>query len=344
LLNDDMWPETGTVITGLTNSDHAAVRPYLAAALDGAEGGPDDRCDGSKCWSLAWLRLKLKERFAGMDSFSREDLLWMVSAVLHKVHLNLDFSDAEIKDFAAFQQQLIKVVPFSRNWFWETLLGTFPRKVKNDFAETYKAAIQRKWPEDPWTDSPAKLTVLTSAMLDSLAMFGGASISTALDFLLSIMFMEGEPGKSARPLGLENEPQLHNFIWETLRRYPPIVAVPRWISEDGGRTWKHEVPNLFQALQDEAVFPEPLEYRLGRPGLNHQDSNLSIGWADFAMVNGDVADPNSHSCPGKQLSFRLITAFIQEFLLAGPWEVDNPAINLNSYGSSGFTLRKRPQQ
>jgi len=154
------------------------------------------------------------------------------------------------------------------------------------------------------------------------------------------MFMDGEPGRSIRPVNLDNDAQLANFIWETLRRYPPVVAVPRWVTDDGHRTWKHEILSLYQALHDPGVFPDPLEYRLGRPGLNHEDSTLSLGFADVATVNGDVSDPNSHSCPAKQLSFRLLSAFLREFQAAGPWEADNRAISLNSYGSSGWVLRK----
>lgn len=340
ILSDAMWPETGTAVTGLTNSDHAAVRPYLGAALDGAEGALDKNCDGSSCWNAAWLRRQFKERFAIMKSFTRDDLMWIISAILHKVHLNLDLSDAEMRDFAAFQQQLVKVVPFKRNWFWETSLGMYPKKVKHDFEDMYKAAIKLKWPGEQWKDSPAKLTVLASAMLDSMSLIGGASVPTVLDFMLSLMFMEGEPGRSIRPLNLDDDAQLHNFIWETLRRYPPVAGVPRWITDDHGSTWKHQIANVLQALQDANVFPDPLEYRLGRPGLNHEDNTLSIGWADFALVNGDVSDPNSHSCPGKKLSFQMIAAFIQEFQAAGPWKVDNAAITLSSYGSSGFTLRR----
>jgi len=266
--------------------------------------------------------------------------MWIVSAVLHKVHLNLDLSDQELRDFAAFQRQLIRVVPFKRNFFWETALGGYPEKTKQDFEGMYKAAIMRKWPEEPWKDCPTKLTVLANAMLDSLALLGGAHIATALDFLLSILFMEGEPGKSIRPLNLTNEAQLHDYIWETLRRYPPATGVPRWITDDKGTTWQHQIANVLQALQDEQIFEKPLEFTPGRPGLNHKNHSRSIGWAEFAEVNGDVSHPHSHSCPGKQLSFQLLAAFLQEFDAAGPWHADDATITLNSYGSSGFMLRR----
>jgi len=342
ILSAAMWADTGTAVTGLTNSDHGVVRPYLGAALDHAEGAWDKNCDGSVCWNEAWLRRTFKERFAGLESFSRDDLLWIIGAVLHKVHLNLEFPDDLIKDWAAFQRQLVKVVPFGRNWFWDLVLGS--QKVltaKREYEERYKEAIKIKWPDDPWEERPAKLAVLSSVMLDSLTLFGGNAMLSALDFLLALMFMEGEPGRSIRPLNLDSDAQMNNFIWETLRRYPPVTAVPRWVTSDGETTWKHEILSLYQALHDPSQFQEPLVYRLGRPGLNHEDSSLSVGWADFAMVNEDVSDPDSHSCPAKQLSFRMFAAFLQEFEAAGPWEADDTAIMLTSFGSSGFTLRKK---
>mmetsp|Transcript_13762 Transcript_13762/g.27167 ORF Transcript_13762/g.27167 Transcript_13762/m.27167 type:complete len:548 (+) Transcript_13762:79-1722(+) len=344
ILSSSMWPETGTATTGLTNSDHSVVRPYLGAVLDGAAASSSSDCDGSTCWNAGWLRQVFRERFATIEALSRDDLMWIVSAVLHKVHLNLTLSDKELRNFAAFQRQLIRVVPFKRNFFWETALGGYPEKTKQDFEGMYKAAIMRKWPEEAWKDRPAKLTVLANAMLDSLALLGGAHIAAALDFLLAILFMEGEPGESIRPLNLTDEGQLHDLIWETLRRYPPATGVPRWITDDKGATWQHQIASVLQALQDERVFEKPLEFRLGRPGLNHKDHSRSIGWADFAEVNGDASNPHSHSCPGKQLSFQLLAAFLQEFDAAGPWQADNSLITLNSYGSSGFMLRRRSNE
>eukprot|EP00419_Tripos_fusus_P076725 CAMPEP_0172886598 /NCGR_PEP_ID=MMETSP1075-20121228/131454_1 /TAXON_ID=2916 /ORGANISM="Ceratium fusus, Strain PA161109" /LENGTH=513 /DNA_ID=CAMNT_0013740115 /DNA_START=24 /DNA_END=1562 /DNA_ORIENTATION=- len=330
ILSGAMWPETGTAVTGLTNIDHSVVRPYLGAVLDGAAASSSSDCDGSTCWNAGWLRQVFRERFATIEALSRDDLMWIVSAVLHKVHLNLTLSDKELRNFAAFQRQLIRVVPFKRNFFWGTAFGGYPKNTKKEFEGMYKDAIMRKWPEEPWKDRPAKLTVLANAMLDSLALLGGAHIATALDFLLSILFMEGEPGKSIRPLSLTDEVQLHDFVWETLRRYPPATGVPRWITDDKGATWQHQIANVLQALHDERVFEKPLEFRPGRPGLNHKDNSRSIGWADFAEVNGDASHPHSHSCPGKQLSFQLLTAFLQEFDAAGPWQADDARINLNS--------------
>lgn len=128
-------------------------------------------------------------------------------------------------------------------------------------------------------------------------------------------------------------------MWETLRRYAPVAGFPRWITNDDGDTWEHQIPNCSMALLDPTVFPEPLEFILGRPGLNAQDWSRSINWADPAIVNNDTCHPDSHCCPGKELSQEIIIAFMQEFVAAGPWETDD-TISINSLKASPFILRK----
>jgi hypothetical protein len=209
----------------------------------------------------------------------------------------------------------------------------------------YKRAIRKKWLLNDWDARSDDLVLLASAMVDSLTLAGGVTVSSALDHMLALLFMQDGPAAQIRPTDLEDETVLHDFIIEALRLFPPVAGVPRWVTDDGGDTWAHQILNVGQALQDPSVFPHPSEFRLGRPGLNHADFNRSIGWADFALVGDDVAHPDSHACPAKILSLQLMAAFLHEFVQAGPWQADDPAgITLNMYASSGYTLRKQRQQ
>jgi len=71
---------------------------------------------------------------------------------------------------------------------------------------------------------------------------------------------------------------------------------------------------------------------LNRHGLNYDDDHLSIGWADFALEDGDTAAPNSHVCPGKEMSKLIIQAFFEEYNYAGPWSPALPfLIYYNAY-------------
>jgi len=347
--NKLMWPETGTSIMGYTQKAHAVVRPLLAGVLDKALE-PNQECDGSACWNGAWLRRIFRARFEHTEVLSSRDLAWIVSSVLHKVLLNLDISDDDARNFSrflpvfAFPQPLPPVMAASplAGWLFD-MQGVLD--VKARLVKEYKRAIRKKWQLEDWDARSDDLVLLASAMVDTLALAGGLTVPSALDHMLALLFMQDGPSAQIRPADLEDQTVLHDFIIEALRLFPPVAGVPRWITDDSGDTWAHQILNVGQALQDPNVFPQPHEFRLGRPGLNHADLNRSIGWADFALVGEDVSHPDSHACPGKLLSLQLMAAFLSEFVRAGPWQADDPAgIRLNMYASSGYTLRKQRQQ
>jgi hypothetical protein len=348
IVDSALWPETGKSVVALTDTDHATVLPYLADTLDGAQGAWDEMCHGGDCWNRAWLQQMLRAKFQQLNSFSNNDLSWMVTQILHKVHLNIDLSDIEAQAFADFQTSLINHLPYQRNLLWVLFAGWYPAGTRRDYLETYKAAIQQKWSGENWQAMPEKLTVVASAMLDSMTLLGGHTVPKVLDYLFALMHMNDDLGVSVRRqldimqdnrAHIWSETKLSDFIWETLRRFSPVIAVPRWITDDGGLTWQHQIVNVEQAFKDPAVFPDPFNFQFGRPGMNNAESSLSIGcnpadgWAEF--------EPERQPCLGQELSLTIYTVFLREFHQAGPWTVDNANIGLNSYGSSGWTMRKR---
>merc|ERR550537_460859 len=113
-----------------------------------------------------------------------------------------------------------------------------------------------------------------------------------------------------------------------MRRNPPVAGVPRWVTDDSGDTWTHEVANVEQAMQDESIFPDSMTFKMGRPGLNAKDSSRSLFFADPTIVNNDTCHPDSHICPGKNLAIEEIVAFWQEFLLR-EWTTDKTGITVN---------------
>ena len=161
--NDRMWPETKTIALGYSNKDHALVRPYLGNSLDGSREEDAD-CDGSTCWNSAWLRQVFRERFASTDTLSTSDLPWLVTVVLHKVHLNLDLTDEEAQDFAAFMTTFIVPQPLAPEIAYWTLTDFLLQisstlEQKAAIMSRTKEAIKAKWPKEGWESKEEELTL-----------------------------------------------------------------------------------------------------------------------------------------------------------------------------------------
>ena len=72
------------------------------------------------------------------------------------------------------------------------------------------------------------------------------------------------------------------------------------------------------------------------------------GFADFAN-SPNLGSANSHSCPGKDLAFAMITSFVTEFVRTAErvegghkqiWVCDRPPsdINISAFAAGGFEL------
>lgn len=293
---------------------------------------------------MAWLHKWFRVRFQSMQSITNGDLKWLVSIILHKVHLNIDLSDKEARDFMDFMGNFIKPASLpprvAHNGLYWSLSGLQALlETRASWMDRYRAAVLAKWP-GLRSQNASQVTLLASAMLDSLALAGGLSVPSVLDHMTALLIMDSSPAAPLKLSDMAKDGASHDFMLETIRRFAPVAGVPWWTTPDGGRTWRHEIPNVMMAMVDPAVFPDPLAFTPGRPGLNHLDESLSMNWAEPAVVNGDVANPRSYGCPGRQLSIQIIKAFIQELAAAGPLTVDNPKITLNAYESSGWTLRR----
>jgi len=343
--NDLVWPELQTIALGLPNTDHGFVRPILVNALDKARNS-NAECDGSSCWNMQWLRKVFRERLGTLDYVASSDMKWIMTVVLHKVLLNIDLTDEEAKDFASWMTMFILPQPLPKKWVDNPISNwAFAEarilQVKESLIEKYKEAILLKWPQFDGQVNSREVTLLASAVCDALALAGGLSVPTVLDFMIALLFMEKSPAGFVRLEDLSGGgAKLHNFMLETMRRYAPVAGVPGWTTDDNGATWQQQIPNLQMAMLDASVFPEPLAFQPGRPGLNYDDESLSMSWAEPSDFNDDASDVDSHSCPGKDLSVQMISAFIQELAQSGPWEVDSDQITLTFYGTSGWLLRR----
>lgn len=347
ILGPGPFPETQEILP-TKNEDHGFVRPILGSAADGSRVPEGQPCDGSNGWNLAWLRSQWAARFDSIDEFHTSDTFWFHTILLHKVLLNMDMTDDEAREFVSFPSGFEfpgtgKVGVGMANLTYRecclfkyiTPLPCFQCKVQEQ-AELCKEAIQKKFPNVAWDDE--KLALTANFFMTGFLYAGGLSVPTVLMNMLAWWYTDEED----RPPELANvraddEASIRNFAWEAMRVNPPVAGVPRWVKD--GDTWRHEVANLEQSMMDERVFPDPMKFKMGRPGLNAQDTSRSLLFSDLAIVNNDTCNPDSHLCPGKNLAVEEIVAFWQEFLKR-QWEPDTDEIKVGYNLTTNFTLTK----
>lgn len=346
-LNSSLFPETGRIALGLNRREHAIGRPYIGKVCDGGRCSEWSTCDGSNGWNRTWLRSFFRQRLS-VDSFNTADLVWWTSIILHKILCNMDIGDGEAKRFCMQMKlnvgQITTMPPrlFKCPFFNYVSGNKILECLRTSHVDQIKAALIEKSPHEfNGAENEEKLKYTSNLVMDGLLYAGGLSVPTALQFMLALFYMDDSPD-DVKGMDVNNEDHLKNFMWETLRRYAPVGCVPRWVTNDGGETWHHQMAILEQAVKDPRVFPDPYEFKMGREGLNGRDNRRSLMWADPANVHNDVCHPDSRACPGKELSQEIIIAFWQEYVAAGPWE---PApgcmgISVGAYFPSTFTVKK----
>eukprot|EP00928_Gymnodinium_smaydae_P012652 TRINITY_DN14593_c0_g1_i1.p1 TRINITY_DN14593_c0_g1~~TRINITY_DN14593_c0_g1_i1.p1 ORF type:complete len:562 (+),score=96.78 TRINITY_DN14593_c0_g1_i1:84-1769(+) len=338
--NNLMWPDAGKFALGLPQPDHAVVRPFLARMFDLGQGQPGG-------WTMETLRDEFRLILAGVRSFesswsSKTFLTVAVIKVLHKVALGMRISDPVALELEALQQRLLLPAALPERLAGSFLIwnqaGKLPLERMRFFIRKYKSAIRMRWPEETWSDR--RLTLLASVFLDAILTAGGRSVPLALDIVLGYILTKNKPS-SLMGQNFTQESTIRSLLMEAMRYHPPVTTVPSWVTRDGGISWRHEQLSLDRALADPKVFPDPDAFILDRPGYGTGESgDSSLAWGEAALVDDDLAHPDSHACPGKQLSIAMVIAFVQEFQARGPWVVVNNDITMNYYGTGGFEVAR----
>lgn len=225
---------------------------------------------------------------------------------------------------------------------------------KVHYLEIIKAAIRKRYADHDFVKNSddEKVELLASVMLDSMVFAGGASIPAVLQSVLALTHTaSSRRHNSLKDRRLDGSNHIW-ILWETLRRYAPVAGVPSWQKQADG-SYKHVVPNILAALQDASVFESPLDFKdRGTAVYEGMLKDTGIPWAGpavqrFSDGTADTAAPHSHNCPAQDLSFRMMRAFLEEFIVAGGslgWSAVDDSITITAYGASSFTLLKRGHQ
>jgi len=327
----------------------------LAHMFDLAEG---------QAWTAQSLRTQFAVFFSELDvldhnlvtrnlfdliapSRSKTIVTQMVLKILHSIALGMSIDDEDAEELAAMQTTdlLPSACPLqiARSFCITACLSKPVRKQEGEWTKRYKEAILAKWPVmafhggGPWKEE--FLNLLASAFLDAMLQAGGRSVPLAIDLVMGYILSKNRP-PCLDGVDFTVESSIRALLFEAMRYHPPVTVVPTWARDTpDSEEWIHEQICLDRALADAEVFPQPDVFDISRPN----NELCSMAWADYALVDNDKAHPNSHACPGRELSISVVIAFVKAFQAAGPWDYDDN-INFNFYGTDkGFKCQKVDQ-
>ena len=300
---EDMSPPYVTL--GTTVEKHAKFRPLM-----------DKACEPGKDWdeftilnhATKYLKTDIIDTASGGRGSLRikKDVSNWTCMLLHKVMLNIDMTAAEAESFTNMQEQLLKII----------ILPDF--LLSFGCVSNYKLKLQevREWRKlkisefedvlskqyDQFTNKE-DLHFAAVGFLDTITM-NIIAVTTGIHSSLAVLYSS----KSPKPKELQiNEENLPAFLWEVLRLYVPLSAVPYY---NGPDQKQRKLLLMTSASRDPEVWGEDAnEFRLRDLS---QYRELSVLWGEKMVDKEDSR--NNHVCPAKDLSYQMMLNFLKAFL------------------------------
>lgn len=305
-LNPVLWkddlPITGysSIILALNLTDQRFARPVMENIF--STGGTKDT-----------VRREIRE-FAtrckdnkGADSNA---VYAFAQKLLHKVTLCMDISDADADELVQTQSNSLMFLPWVPNVLapMEKFLGM--RKTRKKWIHRYEANIKNGCANFPDNISDRQVRLLAAACFDTMMFAGGFSISQGLWTLLALMYQESSPIPEAL-----NEDTSLQVVWEALRLYPLVGAIPYWDLNKKKHVW----PNLFLAMWDEKEWgDDAMEYKLRPLSLYQKKGDVAFG-----------APAVGRGCPAQKLAVEILSEFLQLWP-KGEYETSDKIVFTNS--------------
>jgi len=339
ILNGRFWPEKPNHAIGLADSvvDHAFARPWLYR-LVGTEAA-------NRQETLQLIQAKA-QLFMSPGVFKTDEALLYATKINHKLHVFVDLSDEDAAHFAGNQMGMLAEIMIPEQfagiggWIWSN------QEFKNKYLTMYREGLVAGLGEE-WTAlSPLQQTKLVSNLLDSLLFAGGVSVPTVIQQAFAVLYGKwgvAQLEKNHGPTWTLTNDNVEAFVHEVFRRFPAVGAFPFWDRETNTQT---QIDLRAANLQKSAAGwgDSAMDFKL-RSIREYEAKQIS--WANMAMVNDDPSHPESHSCPGRQLSLNTMVGLFKEFIKTGGtkcWKANLPKdeISVNAGSSTPLTLTLEP--
>lgn len=307
-LNGLFWPEVPWQGIGLSmpQEAHAWVRPLLVRL-----SGPGGR------WSSQWVEEEAAKFFLGRETIAIDaDIRAWGSRVLHQVFLGLELTEQEAHEFMTWQKKILVLIgspqaaletPGLREIF--DVDGCL--EFKRSRMEKYKPLLKQVLPAETAGMDDAKLTILTSVVLDALLFAGGQSVPSVICQALALPYSAWGAKNLPADFSLHDMSKLPAYVWEVIRRFPPVSGFVYDDRSFGSSPDERIFLNLHLGQQDPRVWngADAFNFVL-RPLAEYHTK--SVGFAEPSLAPR-LESPNAHSCPAKDLAFGMALAFVREF-------------------------------
>eukprot|EP00939_MAST-03C_sp_MAST-3C-sp1_P004344 g4344.t1 len=264
----------------------------------------------------------------------QKDVKIWSTKLLHKVHLNMDLTDMEASKFVDVQSTCLVATILPQGLVNKVKFVSKIDEVKayrKEMILRYQQAIRddsRGIVPEVFKSDEQKNFLLASNVLDSLLFAGGLSVPSVIGVSLAVLFAgENSPMSRADREQLtstfESDPMVvAKFVFETTRRYPPVVGFPWW--DDETKSNFRTVMNLAMAQRDPRVWGDDAEsFKLRSTSAYAR--LMGVGWAaphtDWTEADGWTSSTGvrdyggmARECPAKELSHVMATAFVRAFL------------------------------
>jgi len=274
-------------------------------------------------WDEDDIEAKVKTYLAGKQLFdSGSDITPFTTKIMHKIHVNLDLTDEEAKEFAEYQSgALVKAILPDEVVLWGKLQSG-DRKTRQKWLTKYMDAMET----DPrgifqgltGRQPGGRLYVVAAALMDSLTFAGGLSVSSIITSAMQALYSQQLPiEKEFRPI---DEEDVEPFVYEVARLFPAVVGFAWWTpgydANKGGSHYTHRtVMNLAMTLRDPRKWGDNYGSFVVRDLAKYKEL-MGVAWAlpsNEILESGELG-PMSRGCPGASLSMAISKAFIREWV------------------------------
>ena len=223
-MNSKMWEDLSLPFMSLNASveNHAKLRSFLDKHLgSGGNWNENDIFNHVSDYLDSFINNGIVNQFR-----IAEDIFAWTTTFLHKVMLNINLTYDEAKHFTEMQLLFHKAMFLPKTALKHHLISKklqLPQIIhwRKQMIETYKEILAFQY--DSLKSDDTFLHFVASGFLDTLMIAGSPSVPRAIHNALAVIYSSKSPKKSELEINNDNLP---NFVWEILRFYPVVNAIP----------------------------------------------------------------------------------------------------------------------